>query len=115
LHEDGISPSKYLLNLKEKPDAIFAVNDCLGIVAMNEAKKMNLKIPNDISIIGFDDGPHSSYFVPALSTIWHPVFSIGILSAKILLSRLNSPDAKYNFRREVFKSELIIRGSSRKI
>lgn len=114
-HKDGVLPSQHLLNLKEKPDAIFAVNDCLAIVAMNEAKKLNFKIPNDISIIGFDDEPHSSYFVPSLSSVWQPVFSIGILSAKILLSRLNSPDTKHNFRREIFKSELIIRGSSREI
>jgi len=115
LHEDGILPSKYLLNLKEKPDAIFAVNDCLGIVAMNEDKKLNFKIPNDISIVGFDDEPHSSYFVPALSTKWQPVFSIGMLSAKILLSHLNNLENTPDLRREIFKSELIIRGSSRKI
>ncbi len=114
LHEDGILPSKSLLNLKDKPDAIFAVNDCLAIAAMHVAKKMNIEIPNDFSIVGFDDEPHSSYFTPALSTIWQPVYSIGMLSARILLSHLNSPKIKPEFRKEIFKPELIIRASSRK-
>jgi len=115
LHEDGILPSRSLLNLKDRPDAIFAVNDCLAIAAMHEAKKLNFSIPNDISIIGFDDEPHSSYFTPALSTIWQPVYSIGMLSARILLSHLEGSENAPKIRREIFKSELIIRASSRNI
>ena len=53
-HEDGILPTKSLLNLKERPDAIFAVNDCIAIAAMCEAKKLNFEIPNDLSIVGFE-------------------------------------------------------------
>ncbi len=114
-HEDGILPTKSLLNLKERPDAIFAVNDCIAIAAMCEAKKLNFEIPNDLSIVGFDDEPHSSYFTPALTTIWQPVFSIGILSAKILLNHLNNTEIISPFRYEIFKPELIIRASSKKI
>lgn len=113
LHEDGILPSKSLLNLEEKPDAIFAVNDCLAIAAMHQAKILNFEIPNDISIMGFDDEPHSRYFTPGLSTIWQPVYSIGMLTVKILLNHLKYPESGVPLRQEIFKPELIIRDSSK--
>ncbi len=113
-HEDGIKPSKSLLKLKNRPDAIFAMNDCIAISAMHVAKKLELKIPEDVSIVGFDDEPHSSYFTPSLSTIWQPVYSIGMLAIRILLKRIENKGAAEDFRKEIFKPELVIRKSSRK-
>ena len=112
-HKDGIAPTKTLLNPNNVPDAIFTVNDRLAVSAMRTAKKLNYKIPDDISIIGFDDEPHSSYFTPALSSVWQPVYSMGMLSARILLQEINKESAE--FRKEVFRTELVIRGTSRKI
>jgi LacI family transcriptional regulator len=112
-HEDGLKPAKKLLKLKDPPDAIFAMNDNIALSAMYVAKKLALNIPDDISIVGFDDEPHSSYFTPSLSTVWQPVYSIGMLSARILLSHLNNPDVTLEFRQEIFKPELVIRASSR--
>jgi DNA-binding LacI/PurR family transcriptional regulator len=112
-HEDGIVPIETLLKSKKIPDAIFAVNDRLAVSAMRTAKKLNFKIPDDISIIGFDDEPHSSYFTPPLSTVWQPVYSVGMLSVRILLQEINEESTE--FRNEIFKTELVIRGTSRKI
>ena len=112
-HEDGLKPAKKLLRLKDSPDAIFAMNDSIAISAMHVAKKLALKIPGDISIIGFDDEPHSSYFTPSLSTVWQPVYSLGMLSARILLRRLDNQDVNTEFRQEIFKPELVIRESSK--
>lgn len=114
-HEVGIKPAKKLFALETPPDAIFAVNDCIAISAMHAAKLLNLKIPNDISIVGVDDEPHSSYFTPALSTVWQPVYSLGILAVKILIRRMEEDTPATDFRYEVFKPELIIRDSSRKL
>lgn len=114
-HKDGAKPAKKLLQLENRPDAIFAMNDSIAISAMHEAKKMGLGIPEDISIVGFDDEPHSSFFSPALSTVWQPVYNIGMLSARILLSHLKSSDVQLKFRKEVFRPELVIRASSKGI
>ncbi len=114
-HEAGIKPTKKLFELETPPDAIFAVNDCIAISAMHTAKSLNLKIPSDISIVGVDDEPHSSYFTPALSTIWQPVYSMGILAVKILIKRIEEETRTSEFRYEIFKPELIIRDSSRKL
>ena len=112
-HKDGIKPTKKLLQLNNPPDAIFAMNDNIAISAMHVAKKMGLKIPEEISILGFDDEPHSSFFTPTLSTVWQPVYSIGMLSARILLSHLKNKDNQLKFRKEIFKPELVIRNSSK--
>ncbi len=112
-HDDGLKPAKKLLKLQDLPDAVFAMNDSIAISAMYVAKKMALKVPEDLSIIGFDDEPHSPYFTPSLSTVWQPVYSLGILSARIVLNRINDDDNQKEFRQEVFKPELVIRASSR--
>ncbi|MBC8768358.1 LacI family DNA-binding transcriptional regulator [Arenibacter sp. BSSL-BM3] len=112
-HKDGIKPTKKLLELKERPDAIFAYNDNIAISAMHIAKKMGLKIPEEVSVLGFDDEPHSSFITPSLSTVWQPVYSMGMLSARILLSHLNNKNTTLEFRKEVFKPELVIRASSK--
>ncbi len=112
-HDDGLKPAKKLLKLPNSPDAIFAMNDNIAISAMHMARKMSLKIPEDISIVGFDDEPHSSYFRPSLSTVWQPVYSLGMLSARIVLHRLMDENSEKGFRQEIFKPELVIRESSR--
>ena len=112
-HEDGIVPVETLLKSNNLPDAIFAVNDRLAVSAMRTAKKLDFKIPDDISIIGFDDEPHSSYFTPPLSSVWQPVYSMGMLSVRILLQEIKEESTQ--FRNEIFKTELVIRGTSRKI
>jgi len=114
-HKDGSKPAKKLLQIENPPDAIFAMNDSIAISAMHEAKKLGLRIPDDISIVGFDDEPHSSFFSPALSTVWQPVYNIGMLSARILLSHLKSSETHLKFRKEIFRPELVVRASSKSI
>jgi LacI family transcriptional regulator len=111
--KDGIKPTKKILCQEKTPDAIFAINDSIAISAMRTAEKMMFKTPEDISIIGFDDEPHSSYFRPSLSTVRQPVYDIGMLSARILLNRLTCAYSIDDFRHEVFKPELVIRNSSK--
>lgn len=113
---DGMKPSNKLLRLTPPPDAIFAINDSIAIAAMRTAEKLNYIVPEDISIIGFDDDPHAAHFAPSLSTIFQPVYSMGMLSARILLSHLTEDEkAPSGFRYEVFQPELVLRDSSRKI
>ena len=115
-HEAGIKPTESLLKSNNVPDAIFAVNDRLAVSAMRTAKKLKFRLPEDISIIGFDDEPHSTYFTPALSTVWQPVYSMGMLSARILLHEIDKEEEDNSqLRYEVFKTELVIRGTSKKI
>lgn len=111
--ENGIEPTNKLLALKEPPDAIFAINDGVAIGSMYVIKNAGIKIPEEISVIGFDDDPHSCYFSPSLSTVWQPTYELGMLSARILMTRVNSNNDISKIRVENLFSELISRGSTK--
>lgn len=112
-HKNGKKPAKQLLSLHVVPDAIFAMNDSIAICALHVAQKLGFSIPEDISIIGFDDEPQSIYFNPPLTTVWQPVYEIGMLSARIMLSRLEGDGETEHLRQEIFKPELVVRSSSK--
>ena len=111
--EHGIEPSKRLLSLPEPPDAIFTINDGVAIGAMYVIKEAGIQIPREISVIGFDDDPHSSYFKPSLSTVWQPTYEMGMLAARILMKRISSGNELSKLRIETLIPELVVRGSSR--
>jgi LacI family transcriptional regulator len=112
--EFGVEATKAMLNLPQLPDAIFAINDGIAIGAMYVIKEAGFKIPDQISVVGFDDEPHSSYFIPPLTSVWQPVYDMGLLSARILLNRLQGNAPNETPRYEILKPELIIRESSKK-
>lgn len=110
--EHGIEPAKQLLALPKPPDAIFTINDGVAIGAMYVIKDAGIQIPEEISVIGFDDDPHSSYFKPSLSTVWQPTYEMGMLSARILMKRINTNNDLSKVRVESLFPELVVRGSS---
>ncbi|MCK4921638.1 MAG: LacI family DNA-binding transcriptional regulator [Bacteroidales bacterium] len=111
--EHGIEPTKKLLALPNPPDAVFAINDGVAIGAMYIIKDAEILIPDEISVIGFDDDPYSAYFKPSLSTVWQPTYEMGMLSARILMKRINNKNDLSEIQVESLFPELIIRGSSR--
>ena len=82
------SPAKkameHLLSLKDPPTAIFCASDVMAMEAMDVAKKKGLKIPDDISIVGFDDNPLCSYSPVALTTVWQPIAEMGRMGVELL-------------------------------
>jgi DNA-binding LacI/PurR family transcriptional regulator len=111
--EAGIDPTKQLLSLPNPPDAIFTVNDGVAVGAMYVIKEAGISIPDQISVIGFDDEPYSCYFKPSLSTVWQPTYELGMLSARILMKRVNAENEVFTPKVEKLFPELIVRGSSR--
>ena len=108
----GIKPTKRLLSLPNRPDAIFTINDGVAIGTMYVLKDLGIKIPDEISVIGFDDDPHSSYFKPSLSTVIQPTYEMGMLSARILMKRIATNNDLSKLRIESLIPELIVRESS---
>lgn len=76
--------AKKLLKLKNRPTAIFAASDVMALEAIDVAKSLKLKIPEDISIIGFDNNPLCSTSPIALSTVSQPIVEMGRLGAEQL-------------------------------
>lgn len=86
--EEGCEATKRLLNLPNPPDAILAMNDTLAFAAMKEIKNNNLRIPQDIALIGYTDDTHSNYVEPALTAIAHNTYEMGTTACRLLLKQI---------------------------
>jgi len=75
---------EYLLKLKEPPTAIFAASDVMAMEAIDVARKKGLNVPEDISIVGFDDNPLCRYSPVGLTTVWQPITEMGRMGVEFL-------------------------------
>jgi len=91
------------------PTAIFASNDLSAFGAMDASREHGLRIPNDISIIGFDDIPQASLVYPKLTTVRQPLEQMGRVAVKMLLEQIE--DRSRSPQRVTLATELIIRDS----
>lgn len=72
--------------------AVFALNDELAFGIYRGLKEQHKKIPEDMSVVGYDDVDMCSYLTPALTTVAQPIYELGKRAATMLLARLNEPD-----------------------
>ena len=98
-----------LLNQDKAPTAIFNCNDLMAIKAITAARDKGLSIPQDISIVGFDDIEVSSQIHPALTTVRVPREEMGALAVKKLIGRINDKSKKP--RKTKLPTELVVRKS----
>ncbi|MBX7175109.1 MAG: LacI family transcriptional regulator [Pyrinomonadaceae bacterium] len=89
--ESGRSAAHGILGLKELPTAIVVANDMMALGAMQELKAKGIKIPQDISIIGFDDIAFASLAEPALTTVCSPRVEIGRRAIEALIQTIKIP------------------------
>lgn len=75
--------------------AIFACNDLMAVGVLNACKKLNIKVPKQISIIGYDNIPLSSYVEPKLTTMDQNMYLLGTNSAQLLMDKINSNNVKH--------------------
>ncbi|WNM19957.1 LacI family DNA-binding transcriptional regulator [Flavobacterium capsici] len=99
---------------QNKLDAIFAVNELFAVTAIKEANKLGLKVPQDISIIGFTDGIISKYSSPTITTVSQNGIKMGAKAAQMLIERLEAEDEEdEKYRTEVIETELVERESTK--
>lgn len=84
----GVWLAKQLLNLPVRPTAIICFNDVQAIGVMQTLQQANLRIPEDISVTGFDDIPLAEFLYPALTTYCQPIWELGQLAARLALHLL---------------------------
>jgi LacI family transcriptional regulator len=106
---DGFIGASTMLDLSDPPTAIFASNDVMAMGVMDAVRNKGLRVPDDVSVIGFDDIPQASLIRPALTTIRQPLEKMGRVATQMLLELLNQPQ-KQNGRIEL-PTELIVRDS----
>jgi DNA-binding LacI/PurR family transcriptional regulator len=90
--------------------AIFAFNDQMATGAIGALQRAGLRVPHDVSVVGFDDVPLAAAIYPALTTIAQPVAEMGTLGVRLLLERIARRDAPY--LRELLPTRLVVREST---
>jgi LacI family transcriptional regulator len=110
--ETGYLATKRLLERSVSFTALFAFNDISAIGSIRALREAGLRVPEDVSVIGFDDIPAAAYNYPALTTIKQPLSEMGRLAAEHLLKRI-SDGAESDLPEEIMvEPELIIRQST---
>jgi len=105
----GYLNAQKLLSLPEPPTAIFASNDLMAFGVMEAARERGFHLPEDLSIIGFDDIPQAAHVHPSLTTVRQPLEEMGRSAARLLLKYIAQPSAEVE--RIELPTELIIRES----
>lgn len=90
-HESGVKLCNELLELKDRPDAIFTGNNLITLGALETINTKKLRIPEDIAIVGFDDMYWSNSLNPPLTAVRQPAFEIGKRAVELLLQRIEDP------------------------
>ena len=110
--EVGYSVTRKLLERGEPFTALFAFNDISAIGAIQALRESGRRVPEDVSVIGFDDIQSAAYQNPGLTTVRQPLRQMGVIAAETLLARVNSPRQAEYPTEIVVKPELIIRAST---
>jgi DNA-binding LacI/PurR family transcriptional regulator len=108
---DGYQAANQLLNHGTRFSGLIISNDYLALGAMLALNERGLRIPEDISIVGFDDAPESAYYLPPLTTIRQDYEALGMESIHYLVELINNQEASICQR--VLVPQLIIRQSTR--
>jgi DNA-binding LacI/PurR family transcriptional regulator len=110
--ELGYQVTQKLLASGEPFTALFAFNDISAIGAIQALRESGRRIPEDVSVVGFDDIQSAAFQNPGLSTVKQPLRQMGVLAAETLLQRINAPEKQPYPREIIVEPDFIIRGST---
>lgn len=112
-YESGLASTQTLLKLSDPPTAIFAANDQSAIGAMQAAQQVGLRIPDDLSIAGFDNIPEGAFTAPPLTTVDQSITDMGYKAAQLLIDLIQgNPPESNEFK---VPTKLVIRKSCRAV
>jgi len=108
--EDGIAHARALFGLADPPTAIFACNDAQAIGAYQAAHEAGLRVPHDLSLVGFDDLPPAQWMVPPLTTVRQPLADMAGAAATMVVTLARGEQLPRN--RVELATELVVRSST---
>ena len=111
--QNGYLETKLLLQQKQIPTAIFALSNTIALGCVKALKEKNIRIPEDISLITFDEHPYLDYLETPITCIAQPVSDISKLAIKFLFSRINNNED--NINQVLLKPEMKLKKSVRRI
>lgn len=108
--QGGYATMQTILAQPQRPTAVFVGNDLMGMGALSAAHEAGIRVPQDMSLIGFDDIELAHFTSPALTTIAQPKDRIGVAAVDMLLERIQG--GRVEARKVLFQPELIVRHST---
>lgn len=109
--EGGYLAASKLLNLEERPQAIFVTSDIMAIGAMEKIKQSGLSIPEDMAVVGFDNLKLSGYLEPKLTTVTKPMYRMGLIAARLLFDLMEESQEDAEPQEILIQSKLKVRKS----
>jgi len=106
--ESGYSLTK---TLRKVPDAIVAGNDLMAFGTIQALREKGYKVPEDVSVVGFDDMFFSKYYKPSLTTIRQPIYNMGRKAGRMLLSLMSGKKIKN--KNVILDTEIVVRNSTK--
>ncbi|WP_400077390.1 LacI family DNA-binding transcriptional regulator [Winogradskyella sp. R77965] len=110
--EDGRREMERLLNLENKPDAVYVASDYAALGALQVLNENKIKVPNEIRLVGFGNEPFTSLVSPSITSIAQHSKEIGRLAAETFLERIAQPELKQSLNKIILDAQLIVRDSS---
>jgi LacI family transcriptional regulator len=108
--EMGYAAGRALLGKSSPPTAIFALTDVIAVGVTHIAAMLGLRLPEDLSIVGFDNIPLASFVMPELTTVAQPIYQMGEMATQLLLKQMQNFDTPVTTI--MLKDELIVRKST---
>jgi LacI family xylobiose transport system transcriptional regulator len=111
-HEAGKECGRRLLRLEDRPTAVVAGNDQQALGVYEAARELGLRIPEDLSVVGFDDLPAVRWVGPPLTTVRQPLAEMAATAARIVIGLARGDGRTQTTTRIELATELIVRGST---
>ncbi len=113
-NEEGVMAARQLLSLSEPPDAIWCTNDNMAVAIVQYCKKVGIKVPEQLAVLGFNNDPITTIIEPNLSTLINPGFEIGKHAARLIIDHHRLKWTEKDYATIKLETELVVRESSMK-
>ena len=109
--EDAATVAEPMLARADRPTAVFCCSDLMAIGVYDAAHRVGLRVPDDLSVIGFDDLPEATWAAPPLTTVRQPIADLGAAAVRMLL-RLSRQDDGAQPPHEELSTRFVVRAST---
>lgn len=110
----AVAPAHHLLTLADRPTAVFAANDLMALQVLRAANELGLRVPTDVSVVGFDNIPEAAMADPPLTTVDQHMQALGREAVRVLVDLIEHPDrhGEHNPIHVTLPTELVVRRST---
>lgn len=111
----SIEITHQLINLENRPDGLIVVSDRLAVGAIAALKSRNIKIPDEVAVVSFNDEPICTVITPTLSSVAQPTLDIGRNATALLIDEIEDTVGTFKPEIQILKTQLIVRESSQRL